>query len=144
MRITRIKGISALATLCAVVMIFLHMVIPHSHKPCSNEEGEDKCISYYAKLSQISSDTGSHYHCMIINSVYQNDSAKRSDTNLQILAVQHWGYTYSPIVLPTISVLEYLLVFGENHRLKFISQKLQNRAPPLSFDYLQLSPIALV
>ena len=129
MRITKLKYISAFAIVCAITMVFVHMLIPHSHNSCLDEQ-DSQCCTSEIRYSEDINDTDSHYHCIITNSAYQKDTTKEINSNLIVLSAEHWGYIYSPIDLPLTQKPEVFAVFSDNLTLEFISQKLPNRAPP--------------
>ena len=128
MRITKLKKISIIATICAIAMIFAHMIIPHSHNSCHSKD--DSCCTISSSFSQGEQIPEGHLHCIISNTVFQQDTNYELNSILLILAVEHWGYVYSPSDLPLILNLDYNHKFTEDVALKLFVRRLPSRAPP--------------
>lgn len=130
MRITKLRVASSYMIFCAIIMIFAHIVIPHSHNTCYDSQNEQSNACCNQELSEQSNHDGTHHNCMIKNIVYQQDSQKDGDLHLIALSVEHFGHTYSPRIPILETGVNFRIPLSNTIIQRYIFKKLPQRAPP--------------
>ncbi len=129
MRITKLKNISIVGIICALIMIFAHIVIPHIHSDVHSHNHSCDHSLCQSHITQSPIEDGHAHKCMIADVVYHPDSSKDTDYILAILDVEDFGYTYNPDYAEE-EIIEKFFPLTIPLNILIVSKDLPFRAPP--------------
>lgn len=136
MKIDRLQRLSLFMIVCALAMIFAHIIIPHYCDLCCNSHDNITTENHCSNESLFVVDTNSHsglnhHHCNITNIAYRSDSNRALAANLTLFCEELFDFTniYSKIFCVKIKkqfILDINYIITNYARLE-----LPRRAPPV-------------